>query len=109
MGQAYLLTGRPGVGKTTCLKKTLELLKVPAGGFFTEEIRERGKREGFALLTLDGQKVTLARVGRAGGPRVGKYRINLEALDRVGIPAIVDATRAGQLVVIDEIGKMETA
>lgn len=109
MGRAYLLTGRPGVGKTTCLRKVLELLQVPAGGFFTEEIREHGKRVGFALLTLNGRRTTLAHVNRSGGPRVGKYRVNLAALDRAGVPAIRDAVRKGHLVVADEIGKMELA
>ena len=109
MGRAYLLTGRPGVGKTTCLKKVLELLRVPAGGFFTEEIREAGARLGFTLSTLDDRRATLAHVDRAGGPRVGKYGVNLDALDRVGVPAIRDAVRKGHLVVIDEIGKMEAA
>lgn len=109
MGRAYLLTGRPGVGKTTCLRQALELLEVPAGGFFTEEIREQGKRTGFALLTLDGRRATLAHTACVSGPRVGKYRVNLDALEGVGIPAIRAAVRAGRLVVIDEIGKMEMA
>lgn len=109
MGQAYLLTGRPGVGKTTCLRKVLDLLQVPAEGFFTEEIREQGRRVGFSLLTLSGRRATLALMSRSGAPRVGKYGVNLDALDRVGVPAIHDAIRKGCLVVIDEIGKMEMA
>jgi len=109
MGKAFLLTGRPGVGKTTCLRNVLELLQIPAGGFFTEEIRERGKRAGFSLVTLDGRRSTLARVDRVGPPRVGKYRVSLNAMHRVGIPAIREAVRTGCLVVIDEIGKMELA
>lgn len=109
MGQAYLLIGRPGVGKTTCLRKVLELLKVPAGGFFTEEIRERGKRVGFALLTLHGQRAILGHVDRSRVPRVGKYGVDPDALEHVGVPAIRDAVRNGHVVVIDEIGKMEMA
>jgi nucleoside-triphosphatase len=107
--RAWLLTGRPGVGKTTCLRRTLERLTVPAGGFFTEEVREEGERVGFTLVTLDGQRVILAHRRRRGGPRVGKYGVDVEALDRVGVPAIQDAVRRRALVVIDEIGKMELA
>jgi nucleoside-triphosphatase len=107
VGRAYLLTGRPGVGKTTCLRKVLDLLQVSAGGFFTEEIREEGGRLGFSLVTLGGKRVTLAHVSRPGAPRVGKYGVNLEALHGVGIPAIREAVRRGQLVVVDEIGRME--
>lgn len=109
MGRAYLLTGRPGVGKTTCLRKALELARVLAGGFFTEEIRERGARVGFALETLDGRRTTLAHVNQRGSPRVGKYGVDLAALERVGVPAIREAVRQGRLVVVDEIGKMELA
>lgn len=109
MARAYLLTGRPGVGKTTCLRTVLDLLRVPAGGFVTEELRERGKRVGFRLETVDGRQATLAHADRHGGPRVGRYGVNLEALERVGVPAIRGAVRRGHLVVIDEIGKMEMA
>lgn len=105
--RAYLLTGRPGVGKTTCLKKTLERLHVPAEGFFTEEVRREGKRVGFGLLALGGRRATLASVDRSGPPRVGKYGVNLDALDSVDVPAIYEGIRTGSLVVIDEIGKME--
>lgn len=109
MGRAYLLTGRPGAGKTTCLLGALDLLGVPAGGFVTEEMRERGTRVGFALRTLDGRRATLAHVNRTGPPRVGKYGVDVDALERVGVPAIRAAIREGRLVVIDEIGKMEMA
>jgi nucleoside-triphosphatase len=109
MGRAYLLTGRPGVGKTTCLLAVLAALRLPAGGFVTEEIRERGARVGFALRTLDGRWATLAHVDRRGLPRVGKYGVSLDALDEVGVPALRAALAAGRLVVVDEIGKMEMA
>jgi nucleoside-triphosphatase len=109
MGRAWLLTGRPGVGKTTCLRRVLERLGRPAGGFVTEEVRRGGVRVGFALVTLEGQRATLADVTRRGNPRVGKYGVDVEALDRVGVPAIRRAAEAGWLVVVDEIGKMELA
>jgi nucleoside-triphosphatase len=104
-----LLTGRPGVGKTTCLRRALELVRRPAGGFLTEEVRQRNVRVGFALRTLDGHRAILADVRRSGSPRVGKYGVDVEALDRVGVPAIRAAVAAVHLVVIDEIGKMEAA
>lgn len=105
----WLLTGRPGVGKTTCLRSVLEQSAVPAGGFFTEEIRQGGRREGFALVTLSGKRVTLAHVRGSGSPRVGRYTVDIAALDRVGVPAIQEAVRRRCLLVVDEIGKMEMA
>jgi nucleoside-triphosphatase len=109
MVRAVLLTGRPGVGKTTCVLAVLEMLQAPAGGFVTEEVREHGTRVGFALRTLDGRRATLAHARQAGPPRVGKYGVRLEALTGLGVPAIRDAAAAGRLVVVDEIGKMEMA
>ena len=43
----------------------------------------------------------------AGPERLGKYRLDLSALETVGVKAVRDALRARQLVVIDEIGPME--
>lgn len=106
--RVWLLTGRPGVGKTTCLRRVLErLASLPAGGFFTEEIRERERRVGFALVTLSGERAILAHVQHRGEPHVGKYGVDVAALDRIGVPAIHDAVRRRALVVIDEIGRME--
>ncbi len=44
-----------------------------------------------------------------GPPRVGKHGVDVDALERVGIPAIREAVAAGRLVVVDEIGKMGMA
>jgi nucleoside-triphosphatase len=104
---AFLLTGRPGCGKTTLIRRLVEGLGVPAGGFYTEEIRRGSRREGFALTTLDGQTATLASVHDRSRQRVSKYGVNVEAVDEVGAPAIEQATARAALVVIDEIGKME--
>ena len=47
-----LLTGSPGVGKSTCIKKVvgrLQQAKVRVKGFYTEEVRDpaTGQRAGF--------------------------------------------------------------
>jgi nucleoside-triphosphatase len=104
---AFLLTGRPGCGKTTLIRRLVEGLGVSAGGFYTEEIRRGGRREGFALITLDGRTATMASVRSPSRHRVSKYGVDLEAIDGVGAPAIERATATAALVVIDEIGKME--
>jgi nucleoside-triphosphatase len=109
MGRTLLLTGRPGVGKTTVIKAVAESLGVQAGGFYTEEIRGPGGRKGFRLVTLDGQEAVMAHVdlrGR-GRPRVSRYGVDVAAIERVGVAALRRAMQAGQIVVVDEIGKME--
>jgi len=103
------LVGRPGIGKTTVVKAVVKFLGERAGGFYTEEIRGPGGRKGFRLVTLDGQKAVMAHVtlkGR-GRPRVGRYGVDVEAIERVGVAALHRAMRRGQTVVVDEIGKME--
>jgi nucleoside-triphosphatase len=94
MGRTLLLTGRPGIGKTTVVKAVAEPLGERAGGFYTEEIRGPGGRKGFRLLTLDGEEAVMAHV-------------DLEAIERVGVAALRRAMEKGQIVVVDEIGKME--
>jgi nucleoside-triphosphatase len=110
MNQKILLTGRPGCGKTTLIERVVNKLPRCAGGFYTEEIRDRGARAGFKIVTLDGDEGVLAHVdfpAAAGPERLGKYGLDLSALETVGVKAIRNAVRAQQLVIIDEIGPME--
>jgi len=109
MGHTLLLTGRPGVGKTTVIKAVAELLCERAGGFYTEEIRGPGGRKGFRLVTLDGQETVMAHIslrGR-GRPRVSRYGVDVGAIEQVGVAALRRAMQKQQVVIVDEIGKME--
>jgi nucleoside-triphosphatase len=75
-------------------------------GFVTRELREGGQRVGFTLETLDGQRGLLAHIGIRGGHRVGRYGVVLDDLERLAIPAV---RAAADVVVLDELGKMELA
>ena len=110
MGRTLLLTGRPGVGKTTVIKKAASVLGDDAGGFYTEEIRDaRRRRVGFRLVTLSGLEAVMAHVDLAGEgcPRVSRYGVDIRAIDRVGVKALRDALNARKVIIVDEIGKME--
>ena len=107
MKRALLLTGQPGTGKTALIKEALAEIKVKRGGFYTEEIRTGGIRQGFRIVTLDGQEATLAHVGISSHYQVSKYRVDTDALDRVGVAALRRALEGSDVIVIDEIGKME--
>ncbi len=82
-------------------------MKGRAGGFYTEEIRSQGVRQGFRLVTLDGRSTTLAHIDIHSPYRVSKYGVDLDSLDRIGISALNQAAQQHDLVIIDEIGKME--
>ena len=106
-----LLEGRPGIGKTTVATRLADLLRergVDVRGFVTRELRDRGRRVGFAIETFDGRQATLAHVDLGGPPRVGKYGVDLEAFERVALPALEEPPERG-VVLLDELGKMELA
>ena len=107
MPNAYLLTGRPGTGKTTAIRQAITRTKARAWGFYTEEIRSVSSREGFRIVTLDGQVGILAHVEITGPHRVSKYGVDTTSLDKTGVSAIRQAIKENDLIVIDEIGKME--
>ena len=107
MKQVYLLTGQPGTGKTRIIKQAIAEMKGKAGGFYTEEIRSQGVRQGFKLVTLEGQTAILAHIYFHSPYRVSKYGVDVDSLDKVGVSALNQARRECDLVVIDEIGKME--
>jgi nucleoside-triphosphatase len=105
-----LVEARPGAGKTTAaigLADRLRAAGLPLAGFFTEEIREGRRRVGFRIETFEGERGVLAHVDLRGRPRVGKYGVDLEAFERLALPAVEPP--AGGAAVIDELGKMELA
>ena len=102
-----LICGPPGVGKTTLVKKVLENINLKAGGFYTEEIRERSNRVGFKIISLDNQEGILAHISIKGAKRAGRYGVNIYDLENIGVISLGQALRDEDLILIDEIGKME--
>jgi nucleoside-triphosphatase len=106
-----LLTGSPGIGKTTVLIKIVDSLKAKGykvGGMISREVRSRGSRVGFEILDIIGlRRGWLAHGDQPTGPRVGKYRVNIEDLNSIGAETIVRAVGEADVIVIDEIGPME--
>ncbi len=101
------MTGLPGVGKTTLIKKiSAELKQFHPTGFYTAEIRERGQRLGFELISLDGKKNILSHVEIESPYRVGKYKVNIQGFESF-LDSIPFSNPENRLVIIDEIGKME--
>jgi nucleoside-triphosphatase len=102
-----LITGKPGIGKTTLIRRVAAQLRhLCLRGFYTEEIRESGRRQGFRLITFDDEQAIIAHVNFDHSHRVGKYGVDVTAIDHLADSVIVLAEDI-DLYVIDEIGKME--
>ena len=102
-----LLTGEPGIGKTTLIVQILDAIKdLQVVGFYTREIRQGGIRKGFELIDFGGSKRLLSHVNIKSPFRVGKYGVDIKGFDSFleGIEFLDPST---DLIVIDEIGKME--
>lgn len=102
-----LITGKPGVGKTTFIRKIVEATGTAWGGFYTQGILEKKKRIGFRIVTLDGRFGTLAHVKYPGQVRVGKYRVNVHDLESIAVTSIEKAIIEKKPIIVDEIGKIE--
>jgi len=103
-----LLTGKPGCGKTTVIKEILKKLKgVKVAGFTTSEIRKSGERKGFKITSLDGEEAIMADINIKSSNRVGKYKVDVDAVENIGANALIKGKGNADLIVIDEIGKME--
>ncbi len=102
-----LITGMPGSGKTSLIKKLANNISEPYSGFFTGEIREKGIRTGFEVETFSGKKEMLAHININSKLKLSKYGVDIEGLEKLAIPEIEKALEDKSLLIIDEIGKME--
>lgn len=102
-----LITGAPGIGKTTILQRAAEALSfVTRRGFLTAELRTGGRRHGFRLIDFDGRDVTLAHHKLHSPHMVGRYGVDVAAFEKFVGPALkLDA--GARVYLVDEIGPME--
>jgi len=102
-----LITGTPGIGKTTIVKKVITSLPdLNVAGFYTEEIRVNSVRQGFDLVTFQGKRFIMAHIDSDSAYRVGKYGVDVEAID-TAVEMTLSEDHKTELFIIDEIGKME--
>jgi len=106
-----LITGPPGIGKTTLLEEIKNKVKdngFSIGGMYCPEIRENGKRTGFNIIDIASwRKGILASIHNTNGPLVGKYKVNLKDIQEIGISSLKNAMKTSDYIFIDEIAPME--
>lgn len=109
-----LITGLPGCGKSTLINRVVDRAKqdgLKVGGISTPEFRlDTGRRGGFLIRDIaTGAEQIMAAVDVSSPVKVGRYGVDLNAIQEIGVTAIEYATTLTELIVIDEIGKMELA
>jgi len=105
------ITGLPGAGKTHALIKVIEMLEaeeIRVGGMITQPIIEDRKRTGFHVIDWGSKEEgVLAHMDIQSKFMVGKFGVDLRALEEVGVKALRRACQEADVIVIDEVGRME--
>lgn len=107
MTKNLLIAGGTGSGKTTLLRDVTLPRKERIGGFYTEHILSGHIRKGLMMRTFDGQERVLAAKGLKSPHLLGKYGVDLNALENVGVPALRLGLMTKDVIAVDEIGAME--
>ncbi|KAL6220807.1 hypothetical protein ACLB2K_008561 [Fragaria x ananassa] len=97
-GKCLLVTGPPGVGKTTLIVKVFETLKssypnLKIQGFYTSEVRQGGDRAGSQVVTLDGRTAplassTISSLESLRWPTVGKFKVDVASFESLAVPEL---------------------
>jgi nucleoside-triphosphatase len=105
------ITGLPNAGKTQALVKVIEMLEEgdqKVGGMITEPIIKSNRRVGFFVMDwMSKEKDVLAHIDFESKVVVGRYKVNIDALERIGVSAIENAGEQCDIIIIDEVGRME--
>ena len=110
MPPRIVITGRPGVGKSTLfmnILKTLNRHGYRIAGIHSPEVRSSGYRIGFRFVDLyDGSSSWLARKNYRSPIRIGRYGVTVDEALSLWKKALENMEKA-EVIGIDEVGPME--
>lgn len=104
-----VLTGAPGVGKTTAVMRVAWDLKergVKVGGIVSRELKTNNTRIGFEFIDLTTNDRNVLASITGNGPKVGKYFVNVAGC-LFAAERLTNAVRNSDVIICDEIGPME--
>ncbi|MFW5904062.1 MAG: nucleoside-triphosphatase [Candidatus Saliniplasma sp.] len=102
------VTGPSGSGKSTLVHEIIEEMELEVEGIRTPDIREGRRRVGFKIVDVStSEEGILAHVDQTKGPKLGKYRVCMEDLNKFAESCLTNVSSDIDMVVIDEIGTME--
>ncbi|MDR3282893.1 MAG: NTPase [Candidatus Methanoplasma sp.] len=105
------ITGLPGSGKTYALLRVIEMLKendLQIGGMIDESVTDGRRKTGFSVRNiLTGETKVFASSDIESKIMIGKIGVDLSKFEEIGIVAIRTACKQCDIIVIDEVGKME--
>lgn len=110
MTSTWVLTGPPGCGKSTVIRRTASELTNRGhrvGGLLAPERREDGRRVGFDICCIDGtNQEAMAREGIDGRRAVGRFGVAVDAIDRA-VDACLEPAQTDDVILIDELAPMQ--
>ena len=105
------ISGVIGIGKTETLKRIIDMLEeeeISIGGMITEPILEDNRQMGFQVMDWETkEKAVFAHLNLDTSLKIRGYGVDLDALNEVGVKAVENAARKNDVILVDEIGKIE--
>ena len=105
------ISGPFGIDKTDTLERIIEMLKekeISVGGMITDPIMENNRRVGYQVMDWQSkEKAVFAHIALDLSEEVNGYGVDLDTLDEVGVKAIRKAAENNDVILVDEIGKMQ--
>ena len=105
------ITGLPGAGKTQTLLRVIEMLSIEElkiGGMINDPIMDGRRKVGFSVRDIvTNNSSTFAHIDIESRIMEGKMGVDLSKFESVAVKAIRDACETCDIIVIDEVGKVE--